>query len=257
MAWRRLFAERSVGVGNKKRGVEGRLPTLDQQQLPNDNLRCMVVHSDTVMSGSAHLFAHMGNQPFLTHMTDRLLDCARLLSPPERHVAEGFDEAGGHLTRNTCQSPMPLPAAGGTTADQEQIRHFQVSTLAEPHCDRDNACLPSIRQCTANTHDLRWSARGHAPRFLLVQVEQKEAQWHDAKQRKRDGLPVDVLAAEFPVILRKVIDVAAAEGGVRGHQYADVAPDTDRLTAVPVAPQTGVRIRANFLAAAPRRAADG
>ena len=33
-------------------GVEGRLPSLDQQQLPNDNLRCMVVHSGAVMSNT-------------------------------------------------------------------------------------------------------------------------------------------------------------------------------------------------------------
>ena len=76
--------------------------------------------------------------------SERLLGCAGLLSRPKGDMGERFDKAGGQLTRNTCQSSMSLPAAGGTVADEQHICHFQVSTLAQPHCDRDNACLPSV-----------------------------------------------------------------------------------------------------------------
>ena len=44
---------REAGGSRKQQGgVEGRLPTLDQQQLPNNNLRCMVVHGGAVMSNT-------------------------------------------------------------------------------------------------------------------------------------------------------------------------------------------------------------
>lgn len=41
---------RETGGSRKQQGgVEGRLPSLDQQQLSSDNLRCMVVHIGVVM----------------------------------------------------------------------------------------------------------------------------------------------------------------------------------------------------------------
>ena len=44
---------REIGGSRKQQKGRGRrLPTLDQQQLPNDNLRCMVVHSGAVMSNT-------------------------------------------------------------------------------------------------------------------------------------------------------------------------------------------------------------
>ena len=82
------------------------------------------------------------------------------------------------------------------------------------------------------------------------------AQRDNAPKRKRDRLPIQVLAPKLSEALLAVINIAAAEAVVRGHQYASLAPDTDRLAAFPCAPQTGVRICTTLFTAA-SRAPDG
>ena len=69
-------------------------------------------------------------------------------------------------------------------------------------------------------------------------------------------MPVDYLAPKFAVALLAVIDIAAAENGVRGHECAELAPNADGLAQIPGATQAGVRICATFFAAA-SRAPDG
>ena len=164
-------------------------------------------------------------------------------------MAERFDEGGGKFVRNTGQVPVSLPTAGRTVASQEEhVTHLQISTFAEAHCNRKRACLPGITQRRPNAHDLRWRACRYAPRLLFIQPKQDEPQRHNAEQRNSYRLPVDVLAPKFAVALFVVIDVAAAEAGVRGHQCADLPPHAGGLATVPCTPQKGVWVCSTFFA---------